>query len=140
MKIDTSADTAKEPHPEGTWAARVVGSQTKQTKTGRPMIVLSFKTSKGIITSYNTYVDQYPHLFLEPMYSLGFEKAYFDDFEFEDLADECLKRRAMIVVEHEQYMGRPTASVAKILPLEEADAKPKKASAPAADDDDGEPF
>ena len=147
MKIDTSGEGTKPVHPEGEWAARVIGSQYKESKTKRPMIVLTFKTSQGTLIHYNVYVDEYPHMFLEPMYALGFDKEYFDDFEWEELADECLKRKANIEVVHEPYMGRLTASVGKVLPHAGQPVVAAKPPKPAPeqltlldDDDDDEPF
>lgn len=128
MKFNTQG--AKEQskanlHPEGKWDATVIGAEVKETKTGRQMIVLQWKTSTGKLRSYHTYVEEYPGLFLDPMYALGFTEEYFEsDPELDDVALECLKRRALLDVSHKEFQGNQTASVESVNTIPDSGIKP----------------
>lgn len=121
MKFNTKGakeDAKANLHPEGTWDGTVVGAEVRATRTGRQMIVLQWRTSVGKLRSYCTYVEEYPGLFLKPMYALGFTEEYFEgEPELEDVALECLKRRALVEVVHGEYQGNPTASIEAVNPI-----------------------
>lgn len=118
MKFDTvkaKEDSKAALHPEGTWDGTVIGQEVKKTKTDRDMIVLSWKTSQGKLKTYHAYVEEYPGLFLKPMYALGLTEEFFQaDPELEDVAMELLKKRALLDVTHEEYQGNPVASIKSI--------------------------
>lgn len=128
MKFDTQRakeDAASNLHPEGTWDGTVIGAEVKLTKTKRQMIVLNWKTSKGKLRSYHAYVEEYPGLFLKPMYALGLDEEYFEkEPELEDVAMELLKRRALLDVKHGEYQSNPTASVEAVNPIPDNGIKP----------------
>lgn len=112
--------TNKAPiHEEGTWHGTVVGAKVKPTKTDKEMIVLSWKTSQGKLRSYHTYVPEYPFILLNPMKALGLDEDWLmdDNTSLEDVALECLKRKALLEVVHGNYQGNPTASIEAVNPI-----------------------
>lgn len=144
MKFATESVTAdgKPPaHPEGTWDAKVTGSDTKRAKSGKDMITLTWKTSQGTLRSYHTYSEEYPWFFLRDMYAIGLSKEFFEgDPEWDEVADECLKKRALIDVEHEDYMKSKVARIVAFSPIPSNGIVP---SAPLAQEPpltEGEPF
>lgn len=144
MKFGTDkAGTESTLHPEGTWDAVVVGQEVKETKTHRPMIVLTWKTSKGKLRSWHTWVEEHPFIFLDPMYQIGLTKEFFDaEPEMEDVAMELLKRRCLLDVSHEDNQkGGLVARIVSYGKIPDSGIKKapeKKASTP--DDLGDEPF
>lgn len=118
MKFNTKAAEGGDAHPEGTWDAIVVGCNAKKSKKGHNMLEVTLKTSQGRVKTWLTYLDDYPWMFLKPLYALGLDKAYFNmEPSMEEIADECLKRRALIDVIHEEYQNKPSAKVKAFSPI-----------------------
>lgn len=148
MKFTGETDDKAPIHCEGTFLGTVIGAEVKATKTDKEMIVLSWKTSEGKLRSYHTYVPEYPFILLKPMVALGIDEAWLtaEETSLEDVALECLKRKALLEVVHGDYQGNPTASVDGVNPVPNNAPKPKpepkvvRVVEEAAEDDENEPF
>lgn len=141
MKFPKRGETSpNEMHPEGTWKARVVGSDLQETKTGRPMIVLNLKTSKGKLRHYITWVEEYPGLFMDPMYGYGLDDDFFGaEPELEEVATELLKREALVEVVHaDNGKGGLWVRIDSVNPIPDNGIK-EPAPRPVPQDDDEEP-
>lgn len=141
VKFDTKAAEGGDAHPEGTWDAVVVNAEAGKSRKGHEMITATFKTSQGKIKNWFTYMDEYPWMFLKPLYALGLDKAYFDAGpSMEDIAVELLKRRGLIDVIHEEYKGKPSAKIKSINAIPDNGIKADAPEAPSDPADGEEPF
>lgn len=98
-----------EIHPEGAYAARVIGAEATSTNTGKAMLKLKFQTKEGKVNGrlvYSPENEKAKRMWFLQLRNMQVGPKFFEDNpEMDDVALACLKAECLIRVGHREFEG-----------------------------------